>query len=114
MDLSNENIIHVKCKNIEYLQFRKLLEFENVVNCYTLSVNNVDFKMDYPKEQTDNLNRSYEKICDELKIKKESIVRPFQTHSDNIEIVNDIKNEYNNVDRVINKQRKYKHYANIC
>ena len=36
-DLSNENIIHVKKNGIEYIQFRKLLEYEDVLtHCFTL------------------------------------------------------------------------------
>ena len=38
MDLSNENIVHVKKDGIEYLQFRRLLEFKNLVHAYTLGV----------------------------------------------------------------------------
>ena len=30
-DLSNENIVHVKKGGIEYLQFRKLLEYDNII-----------------------------------------------------------------------------------
>ena len=29
MDLSNENIIHIKSGDIEYLQFRRLLEYKD-------------------------------------------------------------------------------------
>ena len=36
MDLSNENVLHIKKDGIEYLQFRRLLEFDNLINCYTL------------------------------------------------------------------------------
>lgn len=43
MDLSNKNMIHIKKGDIQYLQFRKLLEFDNIINCYTLSKNNVNF-----------------------------------------------------------------------
>ena len=28
-DLSNENVIHVKNGNVEYIQFRRLLEYNN-------------------------------------------------------------------------------------
>lgn len=31
MELSNENIIHVKNGNIEYIQFKKLLQYNNVI-----------------------------------------------------------------------------------
>ena len=38
-NLSNENIIHVKDGNIEYLQFRRLLEYKDkIVHAYTLGV----------------------------------------------------------------------------
>ena len=101
VDLSNENMVHIKKDKIEYLQFKKLLEFENVINCYTLSVNNVDFKRDYTEKHTDILNKSYEAICEALRIRKDNIVRPHQTHSDNIEIVNELGNKYNNVDGLL-------------
>ena len=41
-DLTNDVVIHIKKNNIEYLQFRKLLEYPELVHCYTLSVNNFD------------------------------------------------------------------------
>ena len=59
MDLSNENIIHMKKDGIEYLQFRRLLEFDNLINCYTLSANDVDFRRKFPNEKSyilDNWN----------------------------------------------------------
>ncbi len=31
MELSNENIIHVKNGNTEYIQFKKLLQYNNVI-----------------------------------------------------------------------------------
>ena len=35
-DLSNENIIHVNKNGLEYIQFKKLLEFKNINHCFTL------------------------------------------------------------------------------
>ena len=32
MDLSNENIIHIKKDNVEYLQFKKLLLYSDIIN----------------------------------------------------------------------------------
>ena len=44
MDLSNKNVIHVKQENSEYLQFRKLLEYKDIVtHAYTLG-KNVNFR----------------------------------------------------------------------
>ena len=41
-DLSNENIIHIKQNGIEYLQFKRLLKYPELVHCYTLSSNEFD------------------------------------------------------------------------
>ena len=44
MDLSNDNVIHVKKGQVEYLQFRKLLEYKDIVtHAYTLG-KNVNFR----------------------------------------------------------------------
>ena len=31
-DLSNENVVHIKKDGIEYLQFKKLLEYSDIIN----------------------------------------------------------------------------------
>ena len=36
MDLSNQNVIHVKKNGEEFLQFRKLLEYKEVKHAYSL------------------------------------------------------------------------------
>ena len=39
-DLSNREVVHIKDEDIEYLQFRKLLEYKDKINhAYTLGVN---------------------------------------------------------------------------
>ena len=47
MDLSNENIIHIKKDNVEYIQFRKLLEYKNItcgsLNDIKISAKILDF-----------------------------------------------------------------------
>ena len=98
MDLSNKTMLHIKKNGVEFLQFRKLLEFENVINCYTLSVNNVDFKRNFPEEHTDILQESYNRICTALNIDEQTIVRPKQSHTDCIEIVENVSTKFKDVD----------------
>ena len=44
MELSNESVIHIKNSDIEYLQFRKLLEYSDIIShCYSLGTN-VNFR----------------------------------------------------------------------
>ena len=113
MDLSNENIIHIKKDNIEYLQFKKLLEFDNLVNCYTLSVKDIDFtRVDLIEEKRELLNKNYDYLCSALNIDKKFIIRPYQTHSDNIAVIRkeenitenenlEINDKFNGIDGII-------------
>ena len=36
MDLTNNIIIHKNLEGIEFIQFRKLLEYPNLKHCYTM------------------------------------------------------------------------------
>lgn len=81
-DLSNENIIHIKNNNIQYLQFKRLLQYQNKLkHCYTLKP--LDFKNSI-KDSDD-----YKKICKEININNENIVHPKQTHTKIVRIVNE-------------------------
>ena len=99
INLSNENIVHVKGKNIEYLQFRKLLEYKEIKHCYTLSVNNFN--------ALGSAIEDYKKLSKELEIDFNSIVRPNQTHTNVVQKVDekpikiDIFEKYKNVDGLI-------------
>lgn len=81
-NLSNENMIQIYDKGIEYLQFRKLLEYsDKIKHAYTLKP--LDFKIG----EIENAKNDYKKICKALSVDEEKIYRPSQTHSDNIKKV---------------------------
>ena len=86
-DLSNKNIIHIKNNGVEYLQFKKLNEYSNIItHCFTLK--DLDFKgYDSYIENKEIVTNNYKKICKELDIKYEYICRPKQTHTKNVGIV---------------------------
>lgn len=97
LDLSNEEMIHMKKDGIEYLQFRKLLSYQDlIVHCYTLKGIDVQ-PYEFSKE---NLIDGYHRIGKALEIENKKIVRPIQTHSDHIEIVSNInlENDFNQHD----------------
>lgn len=111
IDLSNENIIHIKNNNIEYIQFKKLLKYKNIKHCFTLKP--LDFAgANTYFENKEKVDESYKELCDELNIKFEELCRPKQTHTDRVEIIEDgdegIYNEkFNDVDGLItNKNNK--------
>ena len=77
-DLSNENIIHIKDGEVEYLQFRKLLEYKNkITHCFTLKY--LDFYSNnnfYENEK--NVRKNYKKICGKINLDANNIVRPLE------------------------------------
>ena len=94
MDLSNENVIHIKKDGIEYLQFRKLLEYEDIItHAYTLGTN-MNFrtaranKKALPENEFNKAIQDYEKVCKALNTDYVHIVKTNQEHTKNIAIIN--------------------------
>ncbi len=81
MDLSNENIVHIKNGDIEYLQFRKLLEYKELKHAYALK--NLDFR----KHDSNNAINSYGELLEKLDINLNTLVKPHQSHTDNILVI---------------------------
>lgn len=102
MDLSNENVIHKKEEGVEYLQFRRLLEYkDNITHAVTVGKNN-DFRIPFynsrqnklTDEQIEKNKNSYKKICKVIGIEYNDIVKTNQVHKDIIKKVNDKVNKY--------------------
>ena len=109
MDLSNDSVIHIKKDGLEYLQFRKLLEYSDLItHAYVIGldknfrtaraggvkINDAEFK---------KAIKSYHQICDELNINYNDIVKTNQTHSNNVRRV-DAKVETDKPDFAIYKE----------
>lgn len=95
-DLSNENIIHVKRDGIEYLQFRKLLNYPEITHAYVIGLDKSFrlFRGETPEQVQKNelAEKSFKKICNELNLDYNNIVTAEQRHTDNVEIVNEKRN----------------------
>jgi len=119
-DLSNENVIHIVKDGIQYLQFRKLLEYHNIItHAYSLGID-MNFRTAKPnkqkisKEEYEKAKKSYKNICEKLNMNYLSVVKTNQEHTKNVQTVNGKINindmdvnlqEYNNTDGLItNKQ----------
>lgn len=98
MDLSNENIIHIKDKDTEYIQFRKLLEYKDILNhAYSLGINNnyrtaTVKKERLPKDQYEKAIESYKKLCNSINCDYVNLVKTNQDHTDCIKIVDKKEN----------------------
>lgn len=118
--LSNENVVHIIKDNIQYLQFRKLLEYDDVMtHAYSLGTD-LNFrtakinKQALPQNEYDKAIESYKKICNSLGIDYKNIVKTNQEHTDIVKTINKKINkefmdinleEYKNTDGLMtNKQ----------
>ena len=93
MNLTNKNVIHKKSE-IEYLQFKRLLEFPEIKHAYVIGLDN-NFKIyndDKHNKENQLAKNSFKQICKELGIDYKNLVNTMQNHTDNIKI---IKNKVN-------------------
>lgn len=120
MDLSNENIIHIKTKMNEYIQFRKLLEYQDIlVHAYSLGTD-LNFrtstikKEKIPKEEYKKAIKSYQLLCDSIDCNYINLVKTNQEHTDCVKIVYEKVNKdepdfnlrkYYNTDGLITNQK---------
>lgn len=116
MDLSNENIIHIKKESTEYIQFRKLLEYsDTITHAYSIGIDK-DYRTigvnleEIPNKQYTKNMKNYENLCNYLNINYKNLTRPTQCHSDGVKSINKkiLKNkedfnleEYQNIDGLI-------------
>lgn len=108
LDLSNETMIQKTEKGITYVQFKKLLEYEDTLaHCYTLKRNDIDFNIiKNNKQQEMKLEDSYQKLCQVFSIQREQIKRPSQVHKDTIQFVKDVQQKCEETDGIITNQKQ--------
>ena len=92
-DLTNENVIHIKDEDIQYLQFRRLLEYRDKINhAYSLGTD-VNFrtaingKANISSSQYKLAMKSYKSICSAIGTNYRRLVKPRQYHTNNVKIV---------------------------
>lgn len=83
-----ENIVYQNKDGIEYIQFKKLLEYPEITHCYTMKSNN---QLNFQIRDRDFFNQSCNKIYKCLELKNPLVVRPYQTHTDNVKVVRKIE-----------------------
>lgn len=101
MDLSNEIVIHKRKGNIEYIQFKRLLEYKNLIHCFTMkSSGELNFRL----ENETLLKQSYNKISEIVGFK--NIVNMKQAHTDIVEIVENKDQKFIWIDGIITKEKE--------
>ena len=92
-DLSNENIIHVKKDGIEYIQFRKLLKYNDIIN----HVYGIGLDRNYrtarsgnnplTQEEHSKALKDYNDLCTAIGANYINCVKPHQEHTKNVKDV---------------------------
>ena len=120
-DLSNENVIHINKNGVQYLQFRRLLEYKDIlVHAYSLGTD-TNFRTSRGKnkkqlspEEMQQAYKNYDKLCNAIGESYINIVKPNQDHTQNIQKVDkkinlnlpDFNlNKYNSTDGLITAKK---------
>ena len=90
-DLSNENVIHLKKNGIEYIQFRKLLEYSNIINhAYGIGIDR-NYRTargtgnkGLTQEEYSRAIRDYDDLCTAIGADYKNCVKPHQAHTKNV------------------------------
>lgn len=74
--------------HLRILQFKKLLEYKELVHAFTLKPLDFGSNDTYAKIK-DEADNNYKSVCELLNIDSKNIIRPFQTHTNKIKEVNE-------------------------
>ena len=118
-DLSNKNVVHINKKGVQYLQFKKLLEYKDIItHAYSIGTD-VNFrtarvnKQELPEQEFNKAMQDYKNLCNAINADYKNIVKTNQEHTDNIAIANNKINkdfpdvnleEYNKTDGIITQK----------
>lgn len=93
-DLSNENVVHINKNGVQYIQFRKLLEYGDIItHAYSIGTD-VNFrtarvnKQQLPEQEFKKAMQDYENLCNAINVDYKNVVKTNQEHTDNIAIAN--------------------------
>ena len=100
-NLGNGTVVHIVKNGIQYLQFKKLLDYDDIItHAYSLG-KEVNFrtakvnKKELPKNELQEAIENYKKICRSLGEDYINIVKTNQEHTNNVKTVtNKIKKEF--------------------
>ena len=84
-DLSNKNVIHAKKNGVEYLQFRKLLEYSDMIHhAYSLGLSTNYRTSKKNNEEYQKAIKDYQKLCTAIGSNYINLVKPIQTHTNHV------------------------------
>lgn len=87
--INNPEIVIIQDEDLRILQFKRLLEYSDTLShCFTIKP--LDFgSNDTYKEKKQEVDANYKSVCKLLNLNYENVIRPYQTHTNNVKEVND-------------------------
>ncbi len=82
--LGNDNIVIKQDNGIEYIQFKRLLDY-GIKHAYTLKCDGINFRSNSKEEK-----ESYQKIFDSVGLDIKTYVKPQQRHTNNVSCVDKV------------------------
>ena len=98
MDIfNNEKILYNNKNGIEYIQFKRLLEY-GIKHAYTLKGENLNFRSSAPEMEI-----SYKKVFTALGLDVKTLMKPIQKHTSNVKCIDQLvsKEKLENIDGLI-------------
>ncbi len=91
--LLNDEIVITNNNGTRYLQFKKLLEYENIQHGFTLRPMDFGNNVTYHEKKVE-IEKYNKSICNNLGLSNNNLIRPMQTHTNNVERIDDEKGIY--------------------
>lgn len=83
----NNEVVIIQDENSRILQFKRLLKYNDVLS-HAFTLKPLDFgSNDTYKEGKEKFDSNYKSVCELLKLDSKNIVRPYQTHTNNVKEV---------------------------
>lgn len=105
----NDEVVIIQDENSRILQFKRLLKYNDVLS-HAFTLKPLDFgSNDTYKEGKENFDSNYKSVCELLKLDSKNIVRPYQTHTNNVkEVAEEIgvfPKKLENIDGLVTSQK---------
>lgn len=107
--IRNKEIVIIQDGKSRILQFKKLLEYSNVLShAFTLRPLHFGSNDTYAKKKNE-VDNNYKLVCELLGVDSKSIIRPYQTHTNNVKDVTEeigvFPKELEDVDGLVTNQK---------
>ena len=86
--IKSKEIVIIQNEDLRIMQFKRLLGHTDLVHAFTLKPIDIKNSNEY-EENKEEVDNNFKSICELLKLDIKNIIRPYQTHTDNVKEVNE-------------------------